>query len=86
MVLLLISSATGNSIFKKLKLKIMKKLKIILTFIYCSAGNLVKITRRILDSLKGKAQFPNPTPALTDFEKKLEEYLLSLSAAGCRDR
>lgn len=64
----------------------MKKLKIILTFIYCSAGNLVKITRRILDSLKGNAQFPNPTPALTDIEKKLEEYLVSLSAAGGRDR
>jgi hypothetical protein len=64
----------------------MKKLKIILTFIYCSAGNLVKLTRRILDSLKGNAQFPNPTPALTDVEKKLEEYMASLSAAGGRDR
>lgn len=64
----------------------MKKVKIILSFIYCSAGNLVKITRRILDSMKDNAQFPNPTPALTDVEKKLEDYLLSLSAAGGRDR
>jgi hypothetical protein len=64
----------------------MKKVKIILTFIYCRAGDLVKITRRILDSMKGNAQFPNPTPALTDVETKLEEYLASLSAAGGRDR
>jgi len=64
----------------------MKKLKIILTFIYCRAGDLVKITRRILDSMKNNAQFPNSTPALTDIEKKLEEYLVALSAAGGRDR
>jgi hypothetical protein len=64
----------------------MKKLKIILSFIYCRAGDLVKITRRIIDSLKNNAQFPNPTPALTDVENKLEEYLVSLSDAGGRDR
>jgi len=64
----------------------MKKVKIILTFIYCSAGDLVKITRRILDSLKGNAQFPNPTPAFTEIENKLEVYMVALSAAGGRDR
>jgi hypothetical protein len=64
----------------------MKKLKIILTFIYCRAGDLVKITRRILDSLRNNAQFPNPTPALDEIDKALEEYLVSLSNAGGRDR
>lgn len=64
----------------------MKKLKIILTFIYCRAGDLVKITRRILDSMKDNAQFPKPTPAPADIEKALEEYTVALSNAGGRDR
>ena len=64
----------------------MKKSKIILTFIYCRDGDLVKITRRILDSLKENTQFPNPTPTLADVEKVLQEYVGSLSDAGGLDR
>jgi hypothetical protein len=67
----------------------MKKLKInriLMTFNYCRAGDLIKITRRILDSLKENTQFPTPTPALAEIEKALEEFTTALSAAGGRDR
>ena len=63
----------------------MKK-KIISSFIYCRDGELIKITRRILDSLKQNAQFPNAGPLLEVIEKALEEYIAALSAAGGRDR
>jgi len=67
----------------------MKKVKInriLFTFNYCRAGDLIKITRRILDSLKDNTQFPNPTPALADVEKALQEYSAALSDAGGFDR
>jgi hypothetical protein len=67
----------------------MKKIKInriLMTFNYCRAGDLIKITRRILDSMKENAQFPNPTPVLAEIEKALEEFVTALSAAGGRDR
>jgi hypothetical protein len=67
----------------------MKKIRInriLSTFRYCRAGDLVKITRRILDSLKDNAQFPNPIPALSDVEKALQEYSMALSDAGGFDR
>jgi hypothetical protein len=67
----------------------MKKIRInriLSTFRYCRAGDLVKITRRILDSLKDNAQFSNPIPALADVEKALEEYSAALSDAGGFDR
>lgn len=67
----------------------MKKIKlnrILMTFNYCRAGDLIKITRRILDSLKENIQFPNPTPLLAEIEKALEEFITALSAAGKRDR
>ena len=67
----------------------MKKIRInriLSTFNYCRAGDLVKITRRILDSLKDNTQFPNPTPALADIEKALDEFSTALSNAGGFDR
>ncbi|HEX6429794.1 MAG TPA: hypothetical protein VF008_19005 [Niastella sp.] len=67
----------------------MKKIRInriLSTFNYCRAGDLIKITRRILDSLKGNAQFPNPAPALADIEKALDEFSTALSNAGGLDR
>ena len=67
----------------------MKKIKlnrILMTFNYCRAGDLIKITRRILDSMKENAQFPNPIPVLAEVEKALEEFITALSAAGGRDR
>ncbi len=67
----------------------MKKIRInriLFTFNYCRAGDLIKITRRILDSLKDNAQFPNPTPALADVEKALDEFSTALSNAGGFDR
>src|SRR5688500_15758587 len=67
----------------------MKKIrinKIISTFNYCRAGDLDKITRRILDSLKDNTQFSNPRPDLADVEKALEEFSTALSNAGGRDR
>ena len=67
----------------------MKKIKlnrILMTFNYCRAGDLIKITRRILDSMKENAKFPNPTPALAEIEKALEEFITALSAAGKLDR
>jgi hypothetical protein len=63
----------------------MKK-KIISSFIYCRDGELIKITRRILDSIKQNAQFPNAGPLVELIEKALEEYIAALSAAGGRDR
>ncbi|THU37063.1 hypothetical protein FAM09_19105 [Niastella caeni] len=67
----------------------MKKIKIsriLFTFNYCRAGDLIKITRRIIDSMKQNANFPNPTPPLADVEKGLEEFLTALSNAGGFDR
>jgi hypothetical protein len=67
----------------------MKKIKIsriLFTFNYCRAGDLIKISRRILDSLKDNAQFPNPTPGLADLEKALNEFSTALSNAGGFDR
>jgi hypothetical protein len=67
----------------------MKKIKInriLLTFSYSRAGDLIKITRRILDCMKDNTNFPNPTPALADIEKALEEFSAALSNAGRFDR
>ena len=55
-------------------------------FNYCRAGDLIKITRRILDSIKENAQFPNPTPGLAEIEQALEEFVTALSNAGGFDR
>jgi hypothetical protein len=63
----------------------MKK-KIISSFIYCRDGELIKITRRILDSMKQSANFPNAGPLLELIEKALLDYIVALSAAGGRDR
>ena len=63
----------------------MKK-KIISSFIYCRDGELIKITRRILDSIKQNAQYPNAGPLVELIEKALQEYIAALSAAGGRDR
>jgi hypothetical protein len=60
--------------------------RILSTFNYCRAGDLIKITRRILDSLKDNTQFPNPTPTLADIEKALSEFSTALSNAGGFDR
>jgi hypothetical protein len=60
--------------------------RILMTFNYCRAGDLVKTTRRILDSLKDNSQFPNPTPALAAIEKALDEFSTALSNAGGFDR
>src|SRR5687767_1170091 len=67
----------------------MKKVKInriLFVFNYCRAGDLIKITRRILDSLKENTQFANPTPALADVEKALQDFTAALSNAGGYDR
>jgi hypothetical protein len=67
----------------------MKKVKInriLFSFNYCRAGDLVKIARRILDSMKDNTQFPNPTPAIAAIEKALDEYATALSDAGGFDR
>jgi hypothetical protein len=63
----------------------MKK-RIISSFIYCRDGELIKITRRILDSIRQSTQFPNAGPLLELIEKALQEYIAALSAAGGRDR
>lgn len=64
----------------------MQKSKIISTYIYCSAGNQLKITRHIIDSLKENAHFPNPIPTLADIEAALNSYAVALSDAGKFDR
>jgi hypothetical protein len=64
----------------------MKKSKIISTFIYCRDGDLAKITRRILDSLKENTQFKNPVPALAEVEQALLYFIVALSDAGGLDR
>jgi hypothetical protein len=64
----------------------MKKIKILLTFMYCTDGNLSKIARRVLDSMKGNALFSNPDPTLEAGEKALAAYVTALSNAGGLDR
>ena len=64
----------------------MFKNKIKSTFIYCREGDLIKIVRRIIDSLKNNAQFPYPVPALADIEKALLMFVAALSNAGGFDR
>lgn len=63
----------------------MKK-RIIFSFIYCRDGELIKITRRILDSIKQNANYPNAGPLVDLIKKALLEYIAALSAAGGRDR
>jgi hypothetical protein len=85
----LVSSAFLNIIFKFSKTSIMKKIRInriLMTFNYCRAGDLIKMTRRILDSMKDNTQFSNPTPILADIEKALDEFSTALSEAGGFDR
>lgn len=67
----------------------MKKVRlnrILSTFNYCRAGDLIKITRRIVDSMKENTHFPNPTPALAEIDKALEDFTVALSNAGGFDR
>lgn len=71
---------------KKTNMKKIKINRILMSFNHCRAGDLVKITRRILDSMKDNINFPNPTPALADIEKALEEFSTALSNAGRFDR
>jgi hypothetical protein len=59
---------------------------LISSFMYCRDGELIKITRRILDSIKQNAQFPNAGSLVELIVKALEEYIAALSAAGGRDR
>jgi hypothetical protein len=59
---------------------------LISSFMYCRDGELIKITRRILDSIKQNAQFLNAGPLVELIVKALEEYIAALSAAGGRDR
>lgn len=60
--------------------------KINSTFNYCREGDLAKLTRHIIDSMKNNAQFPNPPHALADVEILLGRYSGALSNAGKFDR
>lgn len=63
----------------------MKKI-LISSFMYCRDGEIIKITRRVLDSIKQNPQFPNAGQLVALIEKALEEYAAALSASGGRDR
>lgn len=56
------------------------------TFNYCREGDLAKLTRRIIDSMKDNTLFPNPPHALADVESLLGRYSTALSNAGKGDR
>jgi hypothetical protein len=60
--------------------------KINSTFNYCREGDLAKLTRQVIDSMKNNVQFPNPPHALADVEIVLGRYSGSLSNAGKGDR
>jgi hypothetical protein len=60
--------------------------KINSTFNYCREGDLTKLTRHIVDSMKDNTQFPNPPHALADVEILLGRYSGALSEAGKFDR
>ena len=60
--------------------------KINSTFNYCREGDLAKLTRHIIDSIKNSTQFPNPPHTPADVEILLGRYSGSLSDAGKRDR
>lgn len=62
------------------------KSKILATFNYCSDGNLGKLTRQVIDCVKGKPHFINPVPAIEELQKAEEEFAASLSNAGRFDR
>lgn len=62
------------------------KSKIKLTFNRGRDSDLATLTHRVLESIKSNQLFPNPTPALADVQKALDEYQLALSNAGGRDR
>jgi len=56
------------------------------TFNYCREGDLAKLTRHVIDSMKSSTQFPNPPHALADVEILLGRFTGALSDAGKRDR
>jgi hypothetical protein len=60
--------------------------KINSTFNYCREGDLSKLTRHIIDSMKSSTQFPNPPHTLADVEILLGRYTGALSDAGKHDR
>ena len=49
-------------------------------------ADLIKISYRIIDSITGNPNFPDPPEALAKAKKVLEEYQAALSNAGGRDR
>ena len=79
------SSVCSKPDYSQFKFNGMKRI-LISSFLYCRDGDLIKITRRIIDSLKENTQFPNPLPVVAEIEKALEDYSVALSNAGGRDR
>ncbi|OQP68353.1 hypothetical protein [Niastella populi] len=47
---------------------------------------MLKLTGRILESMKNNPYFPNPMPTLPDVEKAFGEFQVSLNVAGRNDR
>jgi hypothetical protein len=62
------------------------KAKIKTTYRHSSDGNLSKLSSRIVQSMKGNANFPNPTPAQTAIETACQGFQTALNFAGRNDR
>ena len=64
----------------------MKNPRAILNFAKLSDGNLEAIALSIIDKMTDNANFPNPTPAITDVTAVVMEYTNALSAAKNRGK
>ena len=62
------------------------KTKIKKTYVRISDSNLIKLGNRIVQNMKGNANFPNPTPAQAVVETACQDFQSALNLAGRRDR
>ena len=64
----------------------MKSPRITTSFTALSDGNLEKKALAIIDAMTDNANFPTPTPALSDVSAALTDYSNALSLAQNRDK
>ena len=60
--------------------------KVKTTYKHSSDGNLAKLGSRVAQSMKGNANFPNPTPAQSVIETACQDFQSALNLAGRNDR
>ena len=73
-------------IFKLTNLIIMKNSKIVIGFTTLSDGNLEAKALSIIDAMTDNANFPTPSPTLSDVSAAITEYSSALAGAKTRDK